>query len=353
MRLVQVVPSLPPPAEGVGPYAQALAAELGTVWGVESRFVVGEPAWRSEPGTTPALAVAARSPAALTHAMLAQGGAEPVPVLVHYAGYGYAPRGCPRWLVAALVRLARAGRIRLVTIFHEVAANGPPWSSSFWLRPVQLGLARALARASELRRTSLPVYAELLATPPVEVVPVFSTLGELTDPRPFAARARRLVVFGGPGVRGRAFGALRATLAAAARELQATEILDIGPRLDTVPRELEGIPCSALGVQPAAEVSRLLGSSAFGFLAYPPGFLAKSTIYAAYAAHGVVPVGAWDEERDPWPLEPPCWQPGETASAEALERFARRAHCWYAPHALARQASALAEHLVGPAAAQR
>jgi hypothetical protein len=348
MRLVQIVPTLPPPAEGVGPYATALAAELSAQRGIESRFVVGDPAWRPEPGNTPALAIAARTPAALTQAVLAQGGAEPVPVLLHYAGYGYARRGCPRWLVAALVRLARQRRIRLVTIFHEVAASGPPWTSSFWLRPVQLDLARKLARASELRRTSLPVYAELLATPPVEIVPVFSTVGELTDPRPFAARARRLVVFGGPGVRGRAFGALRSTLAAAARELQATEVLDIGPRLETVPRELEGIPCSALGVQAAAEVSRLLGSSAFGFLAYPPGFLAKSTIYAAYAAHGVVPVGGW--EGGPWPAEPPCWQPSEAAGAEALERFARRAHCWYAPHALARQASDLAERLVGSAA---
>ena len=264
MELIQIVPRLPPAPEGVGSYAAALAMELRERLGVESRFVTGDPT----PGST---------------------------VLLHYANYGYQARGCPVSLVRALLRWkGSAAGGRLVTVFHEVYASGPPWRSSFWTSPVQRRLAAALTRASDGIVTSLELYAGLLTrlAPGVEVhvSPVFSTVGEPARVPPLRERRPAIVVFGGPGARGRAYGEGREALAAACRTWGIEEVLDIGPALSTPPQRLGTTPVRALGPLPASEVSRFLLGSFAGFLAYPPAFLPKSTIYAAYCAHGLLPV---------------------------------------------------------------
>jgi hypothetical protein len=322
VRVLQIVPHLPPPYEGVGTYAAALAGALGG----EARFLVGDPAW---PGTANgARAVPARTAAALLAAI----GAEET-VLLHYANYGYQARGCPEWLIAGLA----GWRGRLVTVFHEIWASGPPWTSSFWLRPAQRRLAATLARRSEALATTLDIYAGMLRPwshgREIAVLPVFSTVGEPAAVPPFGERARRIVVFGGAGVRSRAYGRFLPELAKAAAALGAGEILDVGPPLP-LPAAAGGVPIRPLGVLPAGEVSALLLGSAAGFLAYPPDFLPKSTIFAAYCAHGVLPLCAWDREGDRRAAAgAPCWTgAGDPGPA------ARAARGWYAGHSLERQA---------------
>jgi hypothetical protein len=318
MRILQIVPHLPPPFEGVGAYAAALAGALGG----ESRFLVGDPAWAGADD-------GARAVAARTAADLLAGIGDTGAVLLHYANYGYQARGCPAWLVEGLERWGG----RLVTVFHEVCAAGPPWRSSFWLRPAQRRLAAALARRSEALATTLDVYAGLLRPwaggREIAVLPVFSTVGEPAAVPPFGERARRIVVFGGAGVRGRAYGPFLPALARAARTLGAAEILDVGPPLP-VPSRAGEVPIRPLGVLAAAEVSALLLGSAAGFLAYPPGFLPKSTIFAAYCAHGALPVCAWEPSLDGAPV--PLWREGDPAPLAAA------ANRWYAGHSLRLQA---------------
>ncbi len=328
MRVLHVVPHLPPPYEGVGTYAAALAGALGG----EARFLVGDPAW---PGAgNGARAVTARTAADLLATLEETG--EAGTVLLHYANYGYQRRGCPEWLVAGLESWGG----RLVTIFHEVWASGPPWTSSFWLRPTQRRLAATLARRSESLATTLEIYAGMLRPwtrgREIAVLPVFSTVGEPAAVPPFAERERRIVVFGGAGVRGRAYGRFRPELARAARALGAVEILDVGPPLP-LPAALEGIPIRQLGVLRPDEVSEVLLGAAAGFLAYPPDFLPKSTIFAAYCAHGALPVCAWDRHPSD---APPYWTgAGDPA---AVPPAARR---WYAGHSLERQAARFREIL--------
>src|SRR6185312_11751960 len=48
MRVVQIVPSLPPPHEGVGSFAVALAEALSAGFGIESRFLVPSPGTLSD-----------------------------------------------------------------------------------------------------------------------------------------------------------------------------------------------------------------------------------------------------------------------------------------------------------------
>ncbi len=190
-QVLQIVPELPPRLGGVGGYALALARALRDHAGMETHFLVTDPAWRpAETGETGVTGerLPARSVRALRGALTAAG-REGLPVLLHYANYAYQRRGCPFWLVRTLeIRPSH----RLVTFFHEVHAGGPPWRSSFWLAPLQRHLAARLARRSDRCATSLPLYRGLLeALAPgtdAVVLPVLSPLGEPAEVAPLAAR---------------------------------------------------------------------------------------------------------------------------------------------------------------------
>ena len=65
-------------------------------------------------------------------------------VILHYVNYGYQPRGVPFHLRDFARRLRGKLRGRWLTAFHELYAFGPPWRSAFWLRPLQVKIARDL-----------------------------------------------------------------------------------------------------------------------------------------------------------------------------------------------------------------
>jgi hypothetical protein len=331
VRIVQLIPRSDPPTGGVASYAEALAGELSRRCGVESEIVaVGSSLDENLRGAATCL--------------------------FHYVNYGYHPRGCPGRLVRDLCRWREgAPERRLVTVFHEVYATGPFWRSSFWLSPVQRRLAAVLARANDRMATSLGLYGRRLARfhPRGEVVvtPVFSTVGEPEAVPPLAERPRRLLVFGSRGVRARAYGPEREALAAACGTLGVEEIVDLGPAREA-PAAVGGTPVRSLGPLPAALVSaQMLGSFA-GFLAYPPGYLAKSTIFAAYCAHGLLPVCAWSRRQGQENGQAlPYWVPGSAPpSAEGREILANAARAWYLEHSLARQAEAFRDLLLAAGA---
>jgi hypothetical protein len=315
VRIVQITPRRPPPAEGVGSYALALAGALEGR-GIATRFLAAT----EIPRRAGALA-----------AFLEE--EKPDAVLLHYANYGYQSRGCPVWLVDGLDRW----RGRLVTFFHEVWASGPPWRSSFWLLPLQRRLAARLVRRSASLATSLEIYKGLLGTRSVEVMPVFSTVGEPAGVPPLTGRARRIVIFGGDGVRRRAWGPFLPSLAAAVHSLQTEEICDVGTPVE-VPASVDGVPVRRLGPLSGEEVSALLLGSAAGFLAYPPDFLPKSTIFAAYCSHGVLPVCAWNRDG----AAPPYWR-----GSGDPQTIATAARDWYRQHSLERQAERFQALLAG------
>ena len=353
MRLLQIVPALG--ADGVGAYARRLG-EVFAGQGIATAALAS----RSSEESNGARVIPGHEARLLEAALESwwregEGGG----VLLHYANYGYEQRGCPVWLATGLHRwLARRGGRRVATFFHEVAAFGPPWRSSFWLSPLQRRLAAAVAGGSAGLGTSLQLYRDLLARMApqrrIEVLPVFSAVGEPERVPPLGARARQIVVFGSPGIRRRAYARRRADLEAACRALDIDEVLDIGPSpAGPLPAEAAGRPVRRCGALPETEVSRLLLGACAGFLAYPPDFLPKSTIFAAYCAHGVVPVvaslrgngngppRAGEHYLSPWPAS--------RLTEADLAAVAARAHAWYEEHSLARQAPAFAGLIFGGA----
>jgi hypothetical protein len=93
----------------------------------------------------------------------------PSTVLLQYVGYGYHKRGCPLWLVRALrvwkttrdSQLAARSSRRLITMFHELYASGPPTQSIFYFGLVQRWIVRQLHQLSSASVTST-VWTERL-----------------------------------------------------------------------------------------------------------------------------------------------------------------------------------------------
>jgi hypothetical protein len=328
VKLLQVVPREAGLAGGVGQYAEVLGQALRRTGASARTLAVG-------PGQSPILATEL--------GLLAQTSAERAAVLVHYSNYGFARRGCPVAMVRHLVRWRRSQpAARLVGMFHEVFATGPPWRSSFWLSPVQTWLARHLASACDETVTSLRVYGNQLGgLPGVHLRPVFSTVGEPASLPGLGSRPPRLVVLGGAGNRLHLYRTAGQALKRACRDLAISEVIDVGPDLGGSAPLLDGVAFHQRGLLGAAELSDLLLSSRAGAIWYPAPFLAKSTVFAAYCAHGMLPICLTGSPVDS-PEGPQCglhyWLATERAPT-APEVVARAASTWYAGHGLALQAA--------------
>jgi hypothetical protein len=81
-------------------------------------------------------------------------------------------------------------------------------------------------------------------------------------------------------------------VAQALSQLAIGELVDIGPAVPIDRRTFEraGIEVKQLGHLTAAAVSNHLRACRVGLLDYPLSFVAKSSVFAAFSAHGVVPI---------------------------------------------------------------
>lgn len=354
LPVIQIVPRLGSQLDGVADYARLLGAALDASEGIRISFLCGDPQdsfgnseWRDRSEK-----LAARSSDALVMALdnlatrHACNGRQVV--LLHYVNYGYATRGCPFWLVGGLRRWKRQyPQARLITMFHELYAFGAPWRSSFWLSPVHRYLAREILDISDHAVTNVESYRRqlcawrLVSEKEISLSPVFSTVGEPVEPIAWSARRNQLVVLGRSDSAMRAYGRWREHLLHSCRALQIGSIIDIGARASPVPTSIEDIPISALGHLPAESVTAILGSSRAGFLDYPNNLLGKSSIFAAYAAHGLVPVIPRRQADDDMGLAEGMsyWVPrlGDSTSLD-FESIANGASVWYARHRLDIQA---------------
>ncbi|MEH1847914.1 MAG: glycosyltransferase family 1 protein [Nostoc sp.] len=358
-RITTIVPRLPPAIDGLGDYGLNLAVQLHQDFGLVSDFVIADSNWS---GDTPlngftAKKVAEQSSAALLE-LLPNEQHSRTTVLLHYVGYGYAKRGCPVWLVEGLEHWRKAGNSRhLVTMFHEIYAFGSIWTSQFWTSPLQINLAARLVRLSDRCLTSKQGYAEIITKlgqgkhPQVPNLPVFSNVGEPENLTSLSERPRRLVVFGSSGVRSRVYQHSQLALQRTCLELEIEEIVDIGTPLDYEIEAVNNIPVVCLGVKSAEEISNLLSKSVAGFFNYPIEFLAKSTIFAAYCAHRLLPIGTWDKGQNVDGLEAGkhYWLGDKHQYKMNLsigQTVADNAYTWYQKHQLSVQAHTFVTYLI-------
>ena len=289
-RILSFIPRLPPRVDGVGDYGLVLAKVLKHRHNVDTIFIVLDPLWNGPSIIEgfPVQKIDRRDPASLIklvgHLLSAD-----TAILVHYVGYGYAKRGCPVWLIQGLALLKKNFSFKLITMFHELSAMGPVWTSQFWLSPLQKYLVHKLSSLSDKKHTSLSLYKMQINAQVSH--PVLSNVGEPIAVKPLSHRKKQMVIFGSPGPRSRVYQFSKENLQKICRVLDISRIIDVGSPLSVTLPRLDGVEIISKGILQKEEISELLNDSMVGFFNYPSTYLSKSGIFAAYCAHGVLPIG--------------------------------------------------------------
>lgn len=313
--VLQIVPELPGTFDGVGDYALNLAKALSADHGITTTFAVARKTSATATGGYAVVSGLDRDAAA----KLAK---ECDHVILHYVNYGYQARGVPFFLPAFLRRLREICPGRLLTVFHELYASGPPWKSTFWLRPLQKKIAREIARLSDAAVVSNETNeAELqkLASPlSISVLPVSSNFGEpsLSTAQLADRDPHRWAICGGTVLVARSLQSFRAIRRRIPDSVSPRKLFVLGGSENPAVRTmLSGLPDLQTEYFPAidrAEASRILSTCAFGWLDYfhrpdvPTTAILKSTAFAADCAHGVIalfphPGSAISLREDPLP----------------------------------------------------
>lgn len=227
-------------------------------------------------------------------------------VILHYVNYGYERRGVPLSLPSLLRRLRRSYRGRLLTIFHELYASGPPWKSAFWLQPLQKKIAREIARFSDAAVVSNEtIHAQLQELAPgVQplVLPVISNFGEPTlSPAQLADRdPHRWAICGGAALVARSLQTFCAIQNRIPDSFSARKLFVLGgtdnPAVRATLSALSSLQTDYRPEVDRAEASQILSTCSFAWLDYfhrrdvPTTAILKSTAFAAACAHGIIAV---------------------------------------------------------------
>jgi hypothetical protein len=227
-------------------------------------------------------------------------------VILHWVNYGYQKRGVPLALLRILRQLRRRHGGCLLTVFHELYASAPPWRSAFWLRPLQIHIARSIAKLSNTCIVSSEaMLTELKRIAPstrVSVHPVVSNFGEpaLTADQLAHRNPHCWVICGGTALVERSIRSFGRIANHIPSSFSPRELFVIGGTDNSATRltinKLTDLQSNYHPQIEAEEASRILSTCSFGWVDYfhrpnvPTSAILKSTAFAAACAHGVISV---------------------------------------------------------------
>jgi len=357
-KIIQIVPRLPPVTDGVGDYSLNLANQLRQDHNIQTHFVVCDRNWSGEKTINDfPISQLTNSTSEALAAKLSQ--LQINDLLLHYVGYGYAKRGCPTWLVDGLKSWHDSNDCkRLVTMFHEVYAAGrPPWTSAFWLFWYQKKLAKDLVKLSDRILTNKQLYSEILGNLSqgkhlsIPAMSVFSNVGEPQEVSKLSQRQPWLVIFGGKNNRTRAYTESYSKISHICQTFGLNKIIDIGVSTGLGLTNINGVSIIEKGKLSNQEIQKIMLDSAVGFLDYNPDYLAKSGIFAAYAAHGMLIVNSKGSDSEIDRLESGrhylvadslIKSKGQT---EELQGIVHSSYSWYQIHSLSMQTQVFANNI--------
>jgi hypothetical protein len=343
MKIISIVTQLLPKVDGVGDYALALARQMRK-FSIDTHFIVCNTEWQGDffidEGIT-ASKISSRSSMALVEEL--EKYQDVSSVLVNYVLHAYSPKGCPFWLINGLtVWRSNNSQCNLVTMFHEAYADlRGPWSTDFWLQPVQRKLSSDLSQISDYVTTTCSVYKKVIESTKirkwkeVDILPIFSNIGEISHPLPLSSRMPRLVIFGQPYNKIKAYKFLHKILHFL-EQIGIQEICDIGMSSDEI-SQLGSIPIIRMGYQDRENTSLILANSMMGFMSYRPETLTKSSIFAAYTSHGMAVLNCSNYYFSRKALIPGYHYLSfidQETDCRLLQEVADNAHAWYQSHNL-------------------
>jgi hypothetical protein len=291
-KVVSIVSQLPPQVNGVGDYAFYLAEKLQSDFGVETIFIRSDASSGKSQAKFKEILLGEKNKTKLGDLL---DSIQAECILLHYVGYAYSSRGCPFWLVQGLEAWKkRRSTVKVITVFHELYANGKLWESAFWFHFFQKNIVRRLLNLSSSAICNSEVTETILLNfdkkMKVHTIPVFSNIGETSHLPDFKLREDVFILFGSAAKRTEVYAHSMPALHSWAEKLKIRKIIEIGPLRIEKLKGAESLEIIELGVLSPSEVMDVFKGAKYGLLQYPLALLSKSGIFAAYAAHGVVPV---------------------------------------------------------------
>jgi hypothetical protein len=306
--ILQIVPRVPGGIDGVGDYALTVARKLREKFNLETVFAIPITAFVLPPGWS-SPSVEGFDLVALEHLLKPPSREFDEPefddVLLHYVNYGYQKRGIPFGLLSILRQIRQQRGDRLVTIFHELYASGPPWRSEFWLKPIQIHLTKSVAGLSDECLVSsenfLRELRRLVPEARVHLHPVPSGLEEpLLSREQIADRdPHRWGILGGTVLAERSVRSFRENLRRLPDSVSPRTVVVIGGHDNPATRSF----LADLGVESvyhpeiaASDASEILRTCSFAWFDYfrrhdvEFSMILKSSAYAAACAHAIIPV---------------------------------------------------------------
>lgn len=264
-------------------------------------------------------------------------------VLLHYNCRYY---DVPDWLLRVLQNLTRTRDFKLIILVHEFNAT---YTRKGIIFPAFRFLLTSyqIFRLADLIVTTTSriknIVSRLTGKTEVICLPNFSTMGEPQCILPLKERPPYFIVFGSKYTRPLVYTKFSKNLLKACRALGIERIYDVGYPCDlsTTEGQFKGIEIVPMGFQSNQVVSELMLTSRGGVLDYShfPKDLGKSTVFAAYAAHGLVPVltDYNPSEADGVENNKHYLVADENLSSldlSQLQQIADNAHRWYQDHNL-------------------
>lgn len=261
------------------------------------------------------------------------------PILLEFTPLAYSRLGLS-WPLLLQVLRWRLNGCRVITYFHELPfSNGRQWKrklAAMLQRCYCVLLAAASSSSVQNQETGSRWLKVLCGAHRLSFLPTCSNMGESQDAPNPENRPLQVVVFGSPGKRRHAH-ALVASQGGYRRLFGANvSVIDIG-ELMRLPDKIAA-EVSALGPLPVEEIQNHLLSSRFGFFYSEPDQFSKSGVFAAYCAHGVVPIITHDTPDQPihyLTLEDITSRSGRFANPDAVWQSCRTWHHQFSASACA------------------
>ena len=290
-KILQIVPRLSPDVDGVGDYALLLAHQLRDRHHILTDFLV------FRPSLSQSFQIKNFSAYPLidstVESILAPISSEIATIVLQYSNYPYlmGKLDRPTYLVKALRELKQR-QVRIIVMFHELPTLR--YRGVSLPNPIQRRISQQLAQLADVVVTNNSAFQKTLSgwvNSAVYCIPNFSTIGEPTQVLPLRERERSLMIFGNSD-RGQIYKSIP-QIKQVCQQLNIQTLFDVGRPIpwDSASLETE-VNIIKTGFLNPAELSQLMLKTFAGLFDYHrfPRNLAKSTIYAAYCAHGLLPI---------------------------------------------------------------
>ncbi len=226
-------------------------------------------------------------------------------VILQYVNYGYQKRGVPLGLLSVLAELRSERRGKLLTVFHELYGSGPFWGSAFWLQPIQIHLAKSIARLSDECIVSNENFSadiqRRVPTAKVRLHPTPSGLEEpsLTNDQIATRDPHQWVIVGGTVLAERSLRSFARAFQSIPESITPHALFVLGGNENSATRSLLNSLKIKSDYRPqisSTDASEILRTCSWMWIDYfhRPGVetsvVLKSSAFAAACAHGVIPV---------------------------------------------------------------